>query len=245
MDGIVLVFFLLGAFLGGFVSGLSGFALGIVVSGIWLHFLTPIQNAMLIVTYALFTQGYGIWKVRHALNWRMVAPFIIGGLVGVPIGTALLTYTNPAHLRTGVGVVLVLYSLYGLARPPVKPVEAGVAADVAVGAANGMLGGLTGLTGIITVIWCQWRSWSKDLQRAVFQPSNFLSALMTAIALTVAGAFTAETVKLYLLGLPLLLLGLWSGFRLYGKLNDEAFRKVILMLLVVAGVALIVPAFRS
>ena len=50
-----------------------------------------------------------------------------------------------------------------------------------------------------------------------------------------------------MLGLPSLLAGLWGGFKLYGKLDDAAFRKVILVLLLVSGLALIVPAsiFRS
>jgi hypothetical protein len=32
--------------------------------------------------------------------------------------------------------------------------------------------------------------------------------------------------------------GLWLGFRLYGKLDDAAFRKVVLILLLAAGLAL-------
>jgi hypothetical protein len=39
----------------------------------------------------------------------------------------------------------------------------------------------------------------------------------------------------------MLLAGLWSGFKLYGKLDDAAFRKVILLLLLVSGLALVVP----
>jgi len=72
MDGTILTLFVLATFLGGFVSGFSGFAMGIVVSGIWLHIITPIQTATLIAGYGLLTQGYGIWKLRHALNWRNV-----------------------------------------------------------------------------------------------------------------------------------------------------------------------------
>ena len=63
MDGIVLGFFLAAAFFGGLVSGLSGFAMGLVVSGVWLHFIAPDQNAMLIVLCGLVTQGAGIWRV--------------------------------------------------------------------------------------------------------------------------------------------------------------------------------------
>jgi uncharacterized membrane protein YfcA len=107
MDAIVLGLFLVAAFLGGFAAGLAGFAMGFVVSGIWLHILTPVQTTTLIVGYGVVTQGYGVWKLRHALTWETIAPFIIGGTIGVPIGTMLLTYVDPAYLRGGVGLLLV------------------------------------------------------------------------------------------------------------------------------------------
>src|SRR6478735_3224100 len=44
MDGLVLTLFVVAAFAGGFVSGFSGFAMGLVVSGVWLHIITPIQR---------------------------------------------------------------------------------------------------------------------------------------------------------------------------------------------------------
>ena len=100
MDGIVLGLFLLAAFIGGFASGLAGFAMGFIVSAIWLHLITPIQTTALIVGYSFWTQGYGVWKLRRSLNWRNVAPFIVGGTIGVPIGTVLLTYIDPAYMRS-------------------------------------------------------------------------------------------------------------------------------------------------
>jgi uncharacterized membrane protein YfcA len=240
MDGNVLGLFLLAAFIGGFASGLAGFAMGFVVSGIWLHVITPIQTTTLIVGYGLWTQGYGVWKLRHSLNWRDVTPFIVGGTIGVPIGTMLLTYVDPAYLRSGVGLLLVLYGTYGLAQPAFKPLKAGVAADGGIGFLNGLLCGLTGLPGFIITIWCQLHGWTKDVQRAVFQPVMLAAIVVTAISLSVTGAITADTVKLYLLGLPALFAGLWLGFKLYGKLDDAAFRKLILMLLLISGLALIV-----
>jgi uncharacterized membrane protein YfcA len=85
------------------------------------------------------------------------------------------------------------------------------------------------------------RGWPKDVQRTVFQPVMLAAIVMSAVSLSIAGAVTAETVKLYLLGLPVLLAGLWVGFKLYGKLDDAAFRKVILLLLLASGLALVVP----
>jgi uncharacterized membrane protein YfcA len=239
MDGIVLGLFLLAAFIGGFASGLAGFAMGFVVSGIWLHVITPIQTTTLIVGYGLWTQGCGVWKLRQSLSWRNVAPFIIGGTIGVPLGTMLLTYIDPAHLRSGVGLLLVLYGLYGLAQPALKPLQAGIAGDSGIGFLNGLLCGVTGLPGFIITIWCQLRGWTKDMQRAVFQPVMLAAIVVTAISLSFTGAVTAETVRLYVLGLPAMLAGLWLGFKLYGKLDDKAFRRLILLLLLASGLALI------
>src|SRR5947208_16701623 len=98
MDGMVLGFFLLGAFLGAVTTGVAGFAMGLVVSGIWLHILPPVQTVALMVSYSVLLQGYSIWKMRHALSWRRVAPFIVGGAIGVPIGALLLRHINAASL---------------------------------------------------------------------------------------------------------------------------------------------------
>jgi len=241
MDGLNLLLFLIAAFFGGLTSGVSGFAMGLVVSGVWLHIISPAQNALLIVLCGLVTQGSGIWRVRNAVNWRTVAPFIIGGAMGVPAGTALLKTVDQGTLRLTIAILLVLYSLYNLIRPTVEQVHGGVTADLGVGVANGLIGGLTGLGGIAVTIWCQLRGGPKDSQRAIFQPVMFATFVMSAISLAVAGAFSVETLKLYVLALPALILGIWCGLRLYGKLNDAAFRKMILLLLLFSGVALIAP----
>jgi uncharacterized membrane protein YfcA len=37
------------------------------------------------------------------------------------------------------------------------------------------------------------------------------------------------------------LVGTWVGLRLYGRLDDALFRKIILILLLVSGLSLVVP----
>jgi len=240
MDGNLIFPFLLATFLGGFVSGFSGFAMGLVVSGIWLHIITPVQTAALIAGYGLLTQGYGIAKLRHELSWQNIWPLVLGTTIGIPAGVMLLTHTNPVHLRFAVGVLLVLYAAYSLVRPPLGPFRIGVAADMAIGIANGLLGGLTGLGGIISTISCQLRGWSKDRQRAVFQPVLFAAFVVISISQLTAGSYTAETIKLYGIGFPFMLGGIWIGFKLYGTIKDETFRKAVLTLVLLAGVSLIV-----
>src|ERR1700687_715615 len=148
MDGfpLELPLFLIATFAGALGAGLSGFAFGVVAASIWLYILDPLQTATLIIAFGLIVQGYSVWKLRHALDWHRLWPFLAGAAVRGPIGVAILGWAAPAQVRIGVAVVLVLYSIYALARPAMQPVKAGGApADAAVGFLNGILGGLTGL----------------------------------------------------------------------------------------------------
>ena len=239
LDSAILLF-LFATFVAALVAGLAGFAFGLVAAAIWLHILTPLQTATLIIAFGLVVQGVAVWKLRHALDWRRLTPFIVGGAIGVPLGVALLDWADPKHLRTGVGVVLVLYCLYGLVRPAVKPVAAGgAAADAGVGFLNGVLGGSTGLAGILVTIWCGLRGWRKDVQRAVFQPAAVAIFAMSALWLGATGSVSGDALKLFLIGLPVLLAGNWLGWKLYHRIDEAGFRKLVLVLLFVSGVVLI------
>jgi uncharacterized membrane protein YfcA len=241
-----LVIFLLATFAAALVAGLAGFAFGLVAAAVWLHILTPLQTATLIIAFGLIVQGVAVWKLRHALRWQRLWPFLIGGMLGVPVGVALLGWANPDYMRATVGAVLILYSLYGLARPTMKPIVAGGApADTGVGLLNGILGGATGLAGIIVTIWCGLRGWPKDVQRTVFQPIGVAIFALSAVTLGVSGAINADTVRLFIIGLPILLAGTWLGLKLYGRMDDAGFRKIVLAVLLVSGLGLIVSAKQA
>jgi hypothetical protein len=238
-----LAFFLAATFAAALVTGIAGFAFGLVAAAVWLHILTPQQTATLIIGYGLVVQGISVWKLRRALKWRRLWPFLAGGFVGVPLGVAILGWASPGHVRSAIGAVLIAYGIYGFVRPAIKVTAGGRPADAGVGFLNGVLGGLTGLAGIITTIWCGMRGWPKDEQRAVFQPIGVAIFAMSAFWLGLNGAVSTDTAWLFAIGLPVLLAGTWLGLRLYGKLDDAGFRKVILVLLLVSGLALLAPAF--
>ncbi|MGX9431527.1 MULTISPECIES: hypothetical protein [Bradyrhizobium] len=99
---------------------------------------------------------------------------------------------------------------------------------------------LTGLAGILVTIWCGLRGWSKDLQRTIFQPVAVTTFLMSALWLGGKGTVTSETVKLFVMGLPCLLIGTWLGLRLFVSIDEAMFRKIVLALLLISGVLLVI-----
>ena len=242
MDGITidLTLFLTATFAGAFVAGLSGFAFGLVAASLWLYVLTPVQSAALIVGFGLLVQGYSVWKLRAALDWRRLWPFVLGAVLGVPVGVSLLTRADPNSVRIAVGTILIAYSLYAFFRPQLKVATVVPrAADMSIGFVNGLLGGLTGLAGIIVTIWCNLRGLPKEVQRATFQPVAVVVFAMAALLLGAKGALTLDIAKLFVLGLPFLFGGTWLGLKLFGRIDEAMFRKIVLALLFVSGVALL------
>lgn len=237
-----LVIFMVGTFAAAFVTGLAGFAFGMVAAAIWLHALSPAETAALIVAYALLVQGYATWKLRRSITIARLAPFVIGSAIGIPAGILILRWVSPTHLRVAVGVLLIAFSLYSLFRPKMPTFKSsGSAADGGVGILNGVLAGATGLGGILPTIWSSMRGWTRDEQRAVFQPTAVATFAMTILWFGGLGVITPQAGRLFFLGLPALILGTWLGWTLYGRLDEASFRKVVLVLLLLSGLTLAYP----
>lgn len=241
LQAVDLILFVTATFAAAFVAGLAGFAFGIVAAAVWLHFLSPAQCAALIVVFGLIVLGWAVFKLRKSLNLRRLLPFLIGSVVGVPAGAAILRLAPVASLRLAIGVIPVTFSLYSLIRPKLPSASGmGRVTDGVMGVVNGALGGATGLAGIVATVWCGVRGWPPPEQRAVFQPVAVSVFLMTALWLGGTGMVGKDTVGLLGLGLPALAIGHWAGLKAFGRLNEAGFRRVVMVLLLLSGLSLVV-----
>jgi uncharacterized membrane protein YfcA len=229
----------LGAFAGGFASGAMGFAFGIVASAIWLHALDPLHATMLVVSGGFTIQAGTIWPMRREINARRLAPFVIAGLVGIPIGVWLLVRIDAHALKIALGVFLAIYGVYTLATPRLPRIAGGGRlADGIIGFFGGVLGGIGGYSGVLPAIWCQLRGWPKEVSRGVYQPFIVMAHIVT-MALIGVVALDRSGVVLFLLALPALMLGAFIGWRVYGRLDEARFRQAFAVLLVVSGLILV------
>ncbi len=234
-----LAIFMLAAFLGAVVAGLAGFAFGLVASGMWLHIITPVQSAVLIAAFACVVQSQATWRLRHAVRWRRIWPFVVGGAIGIPIGGEILRYVSPTTMRGVLGVFLIVFCAYYLAKPDLGRARSRPILDGVVGIGGGVVGALTGLSGIVVNIWTTMQGLPKDEQRAVFQPTAVILFILTLAWLGGAGIIPDGTGRLFLIGLPLVLIGTWIGLKLYGRLDEASFRRLVLWLLFISGLTLL------
>ncbi len=231
---------LAGALLAGFVHGLVGFGTGLVVLGIWLHVIEPATAAPLVVICSVVSSLQSLHVVRRGIDLRRLWPFVLFGLLGVPIGVMALESIEATMLRLSVGIFLILYSAAFLMLRSLPVVRrGGRAADGLIGFGGGILGGAAGLSGPLPTVWCGLRGWSKDEQRAILQPFNMIILGWALIAYAYQGVLTEEIGWLATGCLPGTMLGVWLGIRTYGRVDDKQFRRIVLWLLLASGGVLI------
>ncbi len=234
----------LGAAAGGFVQGLSGFAFGLVAMAIWAWLLDPALAGPLVVFGSLVGQLLTLNSIRRGFDPRRVLPFIAGGVLGVPIGVALLRRVAPLAFKLAVGVLLSVWCPAMLfARDLPRVARGGRLADAGAGLVGGVMGGLGGLSGPAPTLWATLRGWSRDAQRAVFQAFNLAMHGLTMAAYLATGTVSAEAARLFLVVAPAMLVPALVGARLYRRFSDAAFRKVVLGLLAVSGAIVIATTF--
>jgi len=235
-----------GALLGGLVNGLTGFGTSMTAMPIWAHVLPPVLASPLSVVCSITGQLQTLPAIWHAIDFRRLWPFVLGGLLGVPLGALMLPGIDAAVFKVVIGVLLVagcgFLLLHGARAAWTR---GGRGADAGVGFAGGVLGGLAGMSGLAPTLWAELRGWEKDARRAVFQGYNLTILAFALASQALAGLVTAELARLLLLALPATIAGAWAGRRLYARLDTRRFSKVVLAVLLVAGMVLIATGLRA
>lgn len=233
----------LGAMVAGFVQGLSGFAFGMVAMSFWVWALDPKLAATLAVFGALTGQILAAFSVRRGFDMRLLWPFIAGGVVGIPMGVTVLPHLDMDWFKVVLGGLLVLWCPAMLfARQLPRITVGGRIADGIVGVAGGVMGGIGGFTGTLPTLWCTLRGYDRDAQRAVIQNFNLSMLLVTMGAYLATGIVTSEMLPMFAIVLPAMLVPTFIGTRIYKKINDVMFRKIVLILLTGSGMTLLMSS---
>ena len=229
-----------GAAVAGFVQGLSGFAFGLVAMSLWAWVVSPQLAGPMVVFGSLIGQLLSIHSVRADIDLHRVLPFILGGVVGVPLGAAALPHLDATLYKAGVGMLLAVYCpAVMLTRELPRIRGGGRIADGVAGLVGGIMGGIGGLTGPAPTLWCTLRHWSRDAQRAVIQSFNLAMHTLTLTVYIVDGAVTAETGRMFAIVAPAMVVPCLIGARLYTRVSEMQFRRMVLGLLFLSGLGLL------
>lgn len=236
----------LGAALAGFVEGAAELEFPLVAMSLWAWILPPQLAAPLAVFGALLGQVASLFPLRGGFDLKRVAPFVVGGALGVPLGVFLLHNADPLRFRLAVGALLTLYGLIALvARDSARLKAGGIGADAVVGVFGGVIGGLCGLAAAPPAIWTRLRGWKREPRRATIKAFAIAVAVLTLAAYARTGVVDPADLRLFALVAPVALVASFLGARLMGKGGAQALGRVALLLTLASGAALLIAAGRG
>lgn len=243
MDTTTILSLMLGAALAGFVQGLSGFAFSLVAMSVWAWTLEPKLAAVMAVFGGLTGQIIAALSVRRGFDFGRLWPFLLGGLAGIPVGVALLPLLDATLFKAALGGMLVIWCPVMLFAQHLPAIRAGGRlADGVIGLAGGIMGGFGGFTGVIPTLWCSLRRMDKDAQRSIVQNFNLATLAVTMLSYVAAGNVTRDMLPSFVIVAPAMLIPSLLGGRLYIGISEAAFRRIVLALLTLSGVALLVSS---
>ena len=242
------IFLLLGAAAGGFINGLAGFGTALFALGFWLQIMSPIQAVSMAVVLSVASGLQGVWLIRSSIAEQpgRLARFVLPAIPGVPIGVAVLSFVSITALELAIAGILLLYGCYFTFRATLPKLDRPTPTiDVFVGFIGGILGGAASLSGALPTMWCAVRPWSKSETRAVLQPFNVTVLALATIIFAVNGAYGLSTVALIGIALPVTMIFAQIGIILFKRLTDDQFRRLIISMMLLSGLALMLRTLVS
>lgn len=226
----------------GIVQGLSGFAFGLIATSFWAWMMEPQRVVPLVVMSSVLGQCISIGSVRSQIRIERVSPFVLGGLVGVPLGAAVLSSLDASTFRACFGLGLIVFCSMMLRADRLPRFDAPRPADGCIGFVSGALAGACGMGGPPITLWCSLRNWDAMTQRATYQ-AFFIVMQLQVLALYVwHGLIDAALLKTFLGLAPVIVTCSWLGSRVARKLHDSRLKRLVFLLLLVSGAMMLAPA---
>ncbi len=224
------------------LSSIAGFAFSAICGAMLLSLMhDPVQVVEIMMVCSIAIQGLSVILIRQDIAWRRLPAFLLGGLIGLPVGVLLLLNLGASGVRKAIAILLIAYAGYALFQRPIVIGEGSRAADIAVGMLGGVTGGLAGFPGAPVTVWCALKGWSKRQQRGVYQPFILIMQVLALGLIQVLRGRRAPGVAWSdLQFVPMALLGTWLGLGIFRRLSERSFAVVVNLLLLVSGVGLLV-----
>lgn len=225
-------------FIASILQGVFGFAFMLITLPLLSYFMsvkTAVPLLSLLFLLFCFIQAC---QLRGAFSYRNVMPLLIGAVFGIPVGIFVILEFNEKLIKAILGFILIAYaaySLFGKRRPYRLPVWTGYL----FGFSSGVLGGTFNMTGPPAVFYIAGQNWQKSDVVGSLNFYFFVTSLMVIGFHLAAGNITRHIAILFLVLVPVMVIGMLVGVRIFKRIDEESYRKGLFVLLGAMGAMLL------
>lgn len=225
-------------FLASLLQGVFGFAFMLIALPLLSFFVSMKEAVPLLSFFLALISGILAFRFRVEFVFKNVQPLLIGAIIGIPLGIFFLITMNDRIIKTALGVMLIVYSLYTLfvRRTPFRlPAWTGYIAGFFAGA----LGGAFNITGPPIVFYISTQEWTKNHVVASLNIFFCITSTILLLLHAVIGNITREIVVTFFQLIPVMVIGMLVGVYIFKKVNEDNYRKGLFILLGIMGIMLL------
>ncbi len=232
-------------FFGAILRGMTGFGFSLALVVTMTQFMPPAKATSFILLWEIMASIVHLPAVWQHIHWKMLKWLTVGVLIGTPLGVASLVIISPIPMTVAINVTVIVLSLillrgYYLSRH-LTPLEV-----VGTGIISGIINGASANGGPPVILLFFSSPSGAAVGRATIIAYFLITDIWASAIFVKLGLTTLNTVWVALFFLPCMVAGLYIGHKLFGKFDENKFKRyAILFLIIVSSIGCLRLLFFS
>lgn len=226
------------------VKGLVGFGDPLLSNPLLAMRLDNKDITPALLPVSLILNAVIVWKNRHSLALRTVAPIAFWVMLGTIPGTLLLKVSAPWILKAVLGVFIMGLGVEMLTRKENSSSQPNAVAQAVICFASGMMGGLFGIN-LLFLVYLEGTAKGRGEFRGSICFVFLVENIFRMIVYGVNGVFTPLSWQIAALSIPAALIGMWIGGCIDRHIDETQIRRIIIYVFILGGLSVLVKALLS
>lgn len=230
------------AVVAGFVKGVVGFAMPLVLISALTMFIPPELALAGLILPTLVSNVVQSLRQGPSAAWesiKLFRVFLITGAITLVIAAQFVRIVPDQLLKLVIGILVVFFVMLQLTGYRFRLTRRTAASEAVVGGVAGVMGGLSGVWGPPTVAYLTALNTPKYDQMRIQGVIYGLGSVALVAAHVGSGVLRAETWPFSATLILPAALGMWIGGKAMDRIDQNLFRRATLFVLLVAGANLI------
>jgi uncharacterized membrane protein YfcA len=223
------------------LQSISGFGFSLLAMPL-LSIFVDIQDAVVIATLCgIFTNAVHLKKDLQLVDQAIARRISLSAFIGMPLGVVVLSVFSATQMRAIIGAVIVVLVFLMMRNFVLKTENTKI--DIVLGAFSGLLATSVSTNGPPLVFLLQSKQLDPWRLRATLAYVFTISGCASFIVLMIGGKGSFESFQYALLSLPAMYLGTVVGRKARQRVTQEAFKRLMYVLLLATAVSTTLAAF--
>jgi uncharacterized membrane protein YfcA len=217
------------------VQAVAGFGFALLAVPLMVVVI-DLQSAVIISSFVgTLSNMLQSWQLRRNINRNMTRRFLLATAVGSPVGLFLFVYANQSALKIVLGLSI-LFGVFVLSRGlELQHVSSWL--DWIMGILSGVLLMATSTNGPPLVFVLQARKIDPATFRATLNIVFLVSGAFGLVMFGLAGEIFRSDVNVAAFAIPAMVIGVSAGVVIRKYVQQELFKKIVLILLTIGGLS--------